>query len=86
LLAVVTIPNKWRESKDQLSWSTDKPSPANAAFIPLTDKKAAEVRDETAMEDAMEDAMAAEEVDKAATDTDFRRMAKAKSHGKLTMA
>jgi hypothetical protein len=58
---------------DQLSWrSTDKPSPTNAAFIPLTDKQAAEVDDEAAMEDAMEDAMASEEVYEAATNTDFR--------------
>jgi hypothetical protein len=71
----------WRESKDQLSWNTDKPSPTNAAFIPLTDKRSqAEAGDEAAMEHAIEDdAMAAEEeVDEAATDKDFRTMAKVK--------
>jgi hypothetical protein len=49
---------------DQLSWSTDKPNPVNAAFMPLrTDKKKAAGADGD--EAAMEDAMAAE-VDEAA--------------------
>jgi hypothetical protein len=78
-----TFPNKWPKSMDQISWSTtDKPSPTNAAFIPLTDKQAAEVGDEAAIEEAM----AADEVDKAATDADFRRMAKVNIAWKITMA
>jgi hypothetical protein len=42
-------PNKWPEFMDQLSWSTDKPSPTSAAFMPSTDKQAEEVGHEAAM-------------------------------------
>jgi hypothetical protein len=66
--AAVSFPNKFPESIDQLSWSTDKPpNPVHAAFMPLPDKQAAADWDEAAMEDAM----AAEVVDEAA-DADGR--------------
>jgi hypothetical protein len=49
-LAVTTFHNKWPESMlDQLSWSTDKPSPTNAAFTPSTDKQAKEAGDRASM-------------------------------------
>ena len=54
---------------DQLSWSTDKPNPVNAAFMTLTDKLAAADGDEAAME---EDAIAAE-VDEATDPDGFSR-------------
>jgi hypothetical protein len=40
LTLTVTFPTQWPESMDKFSWSSDKPSPTNAVFIPLTDKKA----------------------------------------------
>jgi hypothetical protein len=45
------FPNKFPESMDQLSWSTDKPNPVNAAFMPWTDKQAVADGDEAAMEE-----------------------------------